>query len=171
MICKFAVALPAIAIIALLSQSPASSQPQRDPETYVTINKDFRDPAQVLDDFHDAAAKADFNRYFSHWTDQSVFLGTDATERWTGTEFRDFARPHFESGRGWTYHPKDRTITTITDDTAFFDELLTHAHYGTCRGSGILHKQNAQWRILQYNLSIPIPTDKAKEVVRLIQSK
>src|SRR5205823_4971069 len=31
----------------------------------------------TLDRFHDAAAKADFDAYFSVWTHESVFLGTD----------------------------------------------------------------------------------------------
>src|SRR5438067_6674996 len=36
---------------------------------------------QVLDDWHDAASKADEERYFGHFANGAVFLGTDATER------------------------------------------------------------------------------------------
>lgn len=124
---------------------------------------------RVLDDFHDAAAKADFDRYFSHWTDESVFLGTDATERWTGGEFREFARPHFEKGRGWTYRPHDRRITYAPGgEQAFFDELLDNDKLGLCRGSGVLGRVDGRWKVLQYNLSIPIPNDMAERVVGMI---
>lgn len=128
------------------------------------------DPARVLDDFHDAAAKADFDRYFSHWTDQSVFLGTDATERWVGQEFKDFAKPYFDQGKGWTYRPRDRHISPVPGkDLAYFDELLDHDRLGVCRGSGMLERQQGGWKILQYNLSIPIPNDAAARVVALIR--
>ena len=39
--------------------------------------------AAVLDDWHAAAAAANEERYFSHFASGAVFLGTDATERWT----------------------------------------------------------------------------------------
>ncbi|MBL9031179.1 MAG: nuclear transport factor 2 family protein [Phycisphaerae bacterium] len=120
----------------------------------------------ALDDFHDAAANADFDRYMRRWTDRSVFLGTDATERWTGQEFRDFARPHFDQskgGKGWTYHPRARRITAIDQDHAYFDELLDHAKLGECRGSGVLGWEDGRWKVLQYNLSIPIPNALAED--------
>jgi hypothetical protein len=127
-----------------------------------------RDPAHTLDDFHDAAAKADFVRYFAHWTAKSVFLGTDATERWVGEAFKTFAKPHFDKGTGWTYKPRDRKVTQVNDSIAFFDELLDHDKLGTCRGSGMLRLEDGNWKILQYNLSIPIPNDKAADVAALI---
>jgi hypothetical protein len=124
----------------------------------------------ILDDFHVAASKADYNRYFSHWTEASVFLGTDATERWVGQEFRDYAKKRFDTGKGWTYHPHDRHITVAPDaEHAFFDELLSHDRYGTCRGSGVLRKEGGDWKILQYNLSIPIPNELAEGVVATIK--
>ena len=51
--------------------------------------------ARVLDDWHDAAASADEARYFGHLSSDSVFLGTDATERWDVAAFRAYAHPHF----------------------------------------------------------------------------
>jgi ketosteroid isomerase-like protein len=123
----------------------------------------------VLNDFHDAASKADFNRYFSHWTKDSVFLGTDATERWVGDEFRDFARPHFEKGKGWSYTPRDRKVTMLGDDAAMFDELLHNDKLGTCRGSGVLRRIDGSWKVLQYNLSIPVPNDLADRLSRMIR--
>ena len=124
----------------------------------------------ILDDFHDAASKADFDRYFKHWSPASVFLGTDATERWTGQEFKDFAKPYFDKGKGWTYHPHDRHIQIAPGGEAgFFDELLDNDKLGLCRGSGVLRKMQGEWWIMQYNLSIPVPNDLAERVVGLIK--
>ena len=125
----------------------------------------------VLDDFHEAAAKADFEKYFRHWTEASVFLGTDATERWVGNEFKEFARPHFEKGKGWKYVPRDRKVTMAPDgEHAFFDELLDNEKLGVCRGSGVMRQEKGEWFIMQYNLSIPVPNDLAERVVGLIKA-
>jgi hypothetical protein len=128
-------------------------------------------PEQVLDAFHAAAARADYEGYFAAWTDASVFLGTDATERWVGQEFRDFAKPHFDSGRGWTYRPRARRVSISRDGrTAWFDELLDNDKYGECRGSGVLERRGDSWVILQYNLGIPMPNDAADELVQRIRA-
>src|ERR1700678_2609350 len=76
---------------------------------------------QALDDFHRAAAAADETRYFSHFAPGGVFLGTDPGERWTVEAFRVYAHPHFATGKGWTYVPRERHIS-IDGDLAWFDE-------------------------------------------------
>jgi hypothetical protein len=124
----------------------------------------------VLDRFHHAAARADFNDYFAAWTEESVFLGTDATERWVGNQFKEFARPHFANTKGWAYRPHGRHISVLKDGMhACFDELLDNDKLGLCRGSGVLAKQGGEWKILQYNLSIPVPNDLAAGVVEAIR--
>jgi hypothetical protein len=126
----------------------------------------------VLDDFHRAAADADFDRYFGHFATNAVFLGTDATERWTVAEFKAYARPYFGPGGGWSYRPRDRSVSFTPDGrTAFFDELLDHQGLGETRGSGVLVLEDGAWKVAQYNLSIPIPNALADEVVRLIQGR
>lgn len=133
------------------------------------------DPAAVhavLDDFHDAASAADFGRYFGHFAREGVFLGTDATERWTVAEFQAYARPFFERGRGWTYRPRDRSVVFSADGrTAFFDELLDNEGLGETRGSGALVRQGGAWKIAQYNLSIPVPNALADSVVGIIRGR
>ena len=114
----------------------------------------------ALDDFHSAAADADYQRYAALMAGDIVFLGTDSGERWEGRAFADFARPHFENGKGWTYLPRDRSISLSKDGSvAWFDELLGHEKLGTCRGSGVLVREAGGWKIAQYNLSVPIPND------------
>ena len=55
---------------------------------------------QVLDALHSSAAKADGNLYFSLFSKDAVFIGTDATERWSLAAFRSFAKPWFDQGKG-----------------------------------------------------------------------
>ena len=125
---------------------------------------------QTLDAWHDAAARADEEAYFSYMAPASVFLGTDATERWTRDQFRAYAHPYFEKGRAWTFHPRNRVVDFSADGRiAWFDELLDSASYGEMRGSGIVEKIGGEWKIQQYNLSIPIPNAIADEVVKRIR--
>lgn len=122
-------------------------------------------PEATLDSFHRAAANADTAAYFAAMTNDVVFLGTDGSERWQGSEFRDFAAAHFSAGQGWTYVPVQRDITVSANgDIAWFDELLQNEGLGTCRGSGVLVKSTNGWKIAQYNLSVPIPNAIVRDV-------
>ena len=126
----------------------------------------------VLDDFHDAASKADGDRYFGHFATNAIFLGTDAEERWTLKEFEAYAKSRFNRGQGWTYTKNSRFIYFSTDEnTAWFDESLNNANYGECRGSGVLIKSGGVWKITQYNLTIPIPNSLARSVVDMIRNE
>ena len=130
---------------------------------------------KVLDTFHQAAANADQKLYFSLLDEQAVFLGTDGTERWTKKQFTDFVNPYFSKGRGWLYKSRQRNITLIQAPAneiqlAFFDELLDNKNYGECRGSGVLRLTSQGWKILQYNLSIPVPNSISNDVVEKIKT-
>jgi hypothetical protein len=130
--------------------------------------------ARTLDALHAAASKADGERYFVLFAPDAVFLGTDATERWTLNEFKVYAQQRFDQGMGWTYALVEgsRHITTAEGETiAWFDELLDNAKYGRCRGSGVLRKIGDDWRIAQYNLTFTIPNDVAGDVVALIKAR
>ena len=58
----------------------------------------------LIDGFHSAAANSDFDDYFSRFSDRAFFLGTDASERWSVEEFKAYAKPAFDAGRGWRWH-------------------------------------------------------------------
>lgn len=129
--------------------------------------------AATLDRMHAAASTADGTTYFAQFTPDARFIGTDASERWSLTEFRAYAEPYFAQGRGWTYIPRDRVMTLAPLDcrcVVWFDELLDNASYGETRGSGVLRLTADGWKIEQYVLSIPVPNDRARAVVALIQS-
>lgn len=125
--------------------------------------------AAVLDDWHQAASVADEARYFSHFAANGVFMGTDATERWTVAEFRAWAQPHFARKKAWSFRPHDRHVDFSADgQTAWFDEMLDTPNLGPSRGSGVLVRDGKSWKIAQYNLSIPIPNDLADGIVKEI---
>lgn len=126
--------------------------------------------AATLDSLHTYAAQANFDEYFALYAPQAIFLGTDATERWSIEQFKDYARPIFANGRGWEYRVIERWITVSADgNTAWFDERLDNASLGECRGSGVLSRVKDRWLIEQYNLTIPIPNDLANEFAYRIQ--
>ncbi len=126
---------------------------------------------KVLDKFHKAASEAKYDEYFSYFAEEAVFLGTDAEERWTLKEFKAYAKPSFDKGKGWTYTKRSRHIQLNAENNiAWFDELLDSASYGTSRGSGVLLRSANQWKIAQYNLSFPIPNDLAKAVTKDIKA-
>ena len=157
--------LAVLALLLPLSSGCASSR-AREPQSRAQA------VAQVLDDFHDAAARADAHRYFSHFAPEGVFLGTDGSERWDVPAFRAYAHPHFAQGKGWTYRATARHVQLAPDgNVAWFDEVLDNASYGPCRGTGVLRNIDGDWKIAQYNLTIPIPNDLAKRVVEMIRRR
>ena len=127
--------------------------------------------AQVLDAFHAAAAAADEEAYFALFAREGVFLGTDASERWSVPAFRAYVHPHFSVGRGWTYVPRRRHVSfSAGNDVAWFDELLDHEKYGELRGTGVLLRENERWKVAQYNLTFMVPNAAAAAVVPLLRA-
>lgn len=123
----------------------------------------------VLDDWHRAAATADEARYFGHFAANGVFMGADAAERWTVPEFRQWAKPQFQRKSAWDFHPRDRHVSLSADGaTAWFDEMLDTPNLGLCRGSGVLVREKGEWKIAQYNLSVPIPNSIVYTLVKEI---
>lgn len=128
----------------------------------------------VLDDWHAAAAEGDFERYFDHFeNDSSIFMGTDATERWTISEFKPWSRPYFEDdGVAWTFTPTFRKVYfSENGQTAWFDEELDTPNLGPSRGSGVLVNTENGWKIAHYNLAIPIPNAIVDDVVDQIETE
>lgn len=124
----------------------------------------------VLDEFHAAAAAADEARYFATLAPDTVFMGTAPGERWAGDAFRDFVHSYFSRGKGWSYTPSARSVDLAGDgQTAWFDETVENAHYGACRGTGVLQRHGDVWKIEQYNLALPIPDEIAPEIVARVR--
>lgn len=126
---------------------------------------------RVLDDWHNAAAETDFERYFSHFaSDSAIFMGTDATEYWTVAEFKPWSKPYFEDGMAWNFTPVQRHIYIAEEaETAWFDEVLGTPNLGPTRGTGVLVRADTTWKIAHYNLSIPIPNAIVDTVVQQVE--
>lgn len=139
----------------------------------VNVSAAEADIRTVLDAWHAAAARADEEAYFRHFAPDAVFLGTDATERWTLPEFRAYAHPNFARGKAWNFRAARRAISVApSGEFAWFDEDLVTEGLGPARGSGVLvHLADDEpWRIAQYNLAITIPNDRFSEVKELLES-
>ena len=128
---------------------------------------DKADISSVLDQLHANAGSASWDAYFALYTDDAIFLGTDAGERWDKPTFSRYAA----QTKGWVYSMTERNIDlTPVGDHAWFDELLISEKYGTSRGTGILIRTNAGWKIAQYHLVFPIPNDLAAGITQQIQT-
>ncbi len=123
---------------------------------------------QVLNQWHKYAAASDFKNYFSLMDKNSVFVGTDSTEVWTKKEFMKFAKPFFKKKKAWKFTPTSRHVYFGNNgQIAWFDELL-NTWMGKCRGSGVLINKNGEWLIKHYVLSLTIPNEKMKVVIKLL---
>lgn len=130
--------------------------------------------SQTLDAFHGAAAAASFDAYFATMTDDAVFLGTDASERWDLERFMAYCRPYFERGQGWTYLARERFVR-VSGDMAWVDEVLENEKYGKCRGTALLVRSpegiEPAWRVSRYALAFLIPNEVAAEATGLGKGK
>lgn len=124
----------------------------------------------MLDAWHAAAAATDENAYFSLFADDaSIFMGTDATERWTAPEFRAWAKPYFDRGRAWAFKVAERhTYLSPDESIAWFDEVLDTPNMGPCRGSGVAVKRDGAWKVAHYNLTVPVPNAILDKVVEMV---
>ena len=126
---------------------------------------------QVIDDFHDAAAHGDKDRYLGHLTDDGVFMGTDEWERWPKhPEFTEYVGSRFQDGSGWKYKSVERTIRISNSaDIAWFDEVIFSETTGRFRGTGVLSRQDNRWKIAHYAMSFLILNENWEEVVELTE--
>lgn len=132
---------------------------------------DVKDPiAQVnlvLNEWHEAAAQANYENYFSKMSKDAIFIGTDATENWHLEDFKTFAKPYFDRGKAWSFSTLERHVYINSEgDIAWFDELLD-TQMEICRGSGVLILTSKGWKIQHYVLSMTIPNENVDEVVKI----
>jgi hypothetical protein len=123
---------------------------------------------KMLNNWHLMAAKAD-SSFFDYMADDAIYIGTDATERWTKDEFKQFALPYFKKGKAWDFKPIERKIYfTDIKHIAWFNETLD-TWMGVCRSSGVVQKDSKNnWKIKHYHLSCTVPNEKVSEFIELI---
>lgn len=127
--------------------------------------------ADVLDSLNVRAARADYKAYFELYAEDAIFMGTDATERWTKSAFAAWSKKYFDRGKAWSFKALQRHIYFSQDGRmAWFDELLD-TQMKICRGSGVLRKDGKQWRIVQYTLSTTVPNSVVNQVTEIKQKE
>lgn len=156
---------PAVALTAMATLFSCSSPEQ--PSSAFDASAETKQINIMLDSFNRAAAKADFNTYFGFFTEDAVFTGTDATERWDKKAFMAWAKPIFDKGRAWDFTALERNIYfSPSGDLAWFDELL-NTQMKICRGSGVVIREGSQWKLKQYILSAMVPNNQLDSVIKM----
>lgn len=155
-------AMVVIAVLMLLLNACTSAKKN---EVKVDTAVEEKNISAMLDSFNRAAAKADYKAYFDFYTEDAIFTGTDATERWNKKQFMVWAKPHFDKGRAWAFTAIERHIYfDKTGTLAWFDELL-NTQMKICRGSGVVVKEGDAWKVKQYILSTTVPNDQLDSVI------
>ncbi|WMX13492.1 nuclear transport factor 2 family protein [Aureispira sp. CCB-E] len=122
----------------------------------------------VLNHWHEASATADADAFFGAMTEDGIYLGTDASERWLRDELREWSKFAFERDTAWAFTASKREIYFSNNQkTAWFEEMLD-TQMGTCRGSGVLVKKDGVWKIKHYDLAIMVPNDLVKDFKKLV---
>lgn len=143
-----------VLLVLLLAPVLFACKPSTSPSDNTTPSREI---SQMLDSLNRAAARADFNAYFSYYTEDGIFCGTDATERWDKKQFMEWSKTFFDKGKAWDFTAIDRHIYfDPSGKTAWFDELLS-TQMNICRGSGVVVKENNGWKLKQYILSTTVP--------------
>ena len=137
-----------------------------DNSSNVSSSKTKLEINNILNSWHKSASIANYDTYFDAMDSISVYIGTDASENWTKKEFANFSKPYFDKGKAWDFKPIERNIYFSNNgEVVWFDELLD-TWMGICRGSGILEKSDNKWRIKHYVLSVSIPNNDIRAVIK-----
>lgn len=135
------------------------------------LNTEKQEVNNLLDDWHHAATVANEKQFFNKFSQNGIYIGTDPTENWSAEELQLWAKKTFERDTAWAFQPYDRHIYFSKNArTAWFDELLK-TWMGPCRGSGVLIKENNQWKLAHYHLSVAVPNDKMEAYLKILKDE
>jgi ketosteroid isomerase-like protein len=141
--------------------------------TQLSIAQNNKDTAAIhsfINAWHLAATNANASLFFDAIADNGIYIGTDASERWTKKEFLSFAKPYFDKGKAWDFKPYNRDLHVSNNGQyVWFSELL-NTWMGVCRGSGVLEKTKKGWKIQQYHLSVTVPNDLIRDFISLVDT-
>lgn len=143
----------------------------------VIIDEDLQlhmDAGEFLDNWHQAAADADFDEYFNVIASDGVYVGTDKSEVWNKEEFAEFSKPFFDKGRAWDFEAIERNMYVGKDENyIWFNEILD-TWMGVCRGSGVIELTNNEdepFLIQHYVLSLTVPNERIQQVIKAIENE
>ncbi len=64
----------------------------------------------LLNQWHHAAAVADEDAFFGRMTEEAIYIGTDAAERWLRDELKEWSKEFFNRETAWAFKPLSRNI-------------------------------------------------------------
>jgi hypothetical protein len=124
---------------------------------------------ELMDNWHKAAATADEDVFFGSMTEDGIYIGTDASERWLRDELKEWSAEFFDRDKAWDFTPIERQVFFSDDkNIAWFNETL-NTWMGVCRSSGVLQMTKDGWKIKQYHLSMTVPNDAVKEYLEMVK--
>lgn len=140
--------------------------------TLVFADKNLeKDLHNFLDAWHHAAAVADEQKFFGSMDKDSIYIGTDATERWSKDVFQQWCKFAFARKSAWTFIPLERKLYIPQNgNVVWFDETLD-TWMGICRGSGVVERKNGHWKIKHYHLAVTIPNEFITEFTDLVKQE
>lgn len=125
---------------------------------------------QMLTRFRNAAENADGKEYFGCLDKDGIFLGTDEKERFTLETLKATFGPNFEKGMGWKRDIKQRYIFVgPNNQIGWFEEHAQRENLGAMRTTGVVRKTEDGWKIVQYNVSFPVPNEVVNDVAAIIR--
>ncbi|MEO5968123.1 MAG: nuclear transport factor 2 family protein [Ferruginibacter sp.] len=168
MILKVYKLLPLVFFVCLYScGNNSDKKPTAEKDNNKSVVQSKLEIGEMLDEFNLAAANSEFDKYFNFFSEDGHFIGTDATENWDKKTFMNFSKPFFDKKKTWNFKSIQRNIYVSEDcNIAWFDELL-NTWMKICRGSGVVVKENNQWKIKQYVLSATVPNTQIDSVIKL----
>ena len=83
---------------------------------------------------------------------------------------REFVGPALSASVGWTSVPFEQHVSFAPDgQIAWFEERLGRERIGELRSTGVMRKDDGEWRIVHYNLALPVPNALAEDLVEKIR--
>ncbi len=163
---KFFVFLVAAIVLICMSQSSVTkTSAQSDDVAQAKASID-----QMLTRFRNAAENADAKEYFGCLDKDGIFLGTDEKERFTLETLKATFEPYFVKGIGWKRDIKQRYIFVgPSNQIGWFEEHAQRENLGAMRTTGVVRKTDDGWKIVQYNVSFPVPNEVVSDVAAIIR--
>lgn len=140
----------------------------RPSERFLLPSSDLTAITHTLDEWHAAASLGDSSGFFSRMTPDAVYIGTDATERWTRTSMGKDLGKHFDGKKAWHFIASNRHYAATGNPNVIHIDENLQTWMGPCRGSGLVRKINGKWYISLYNLANTVPNAHIKEYVSLL---
>ena len=130
--------------------------------------KEVEELDRLMNKWHKDVVALELDAFFFLMSEDFHYLGTDPDERWSKEEFKKFCEPYFlEKKQTWNFKPIIRNWDISADASfAWFDENLD-TWMEECRGSGVLRKEEGEWKLVQYNLTVLIENEKMEKFIKL----